>query len=264
MNALAKRNFEIVAPAESVPSTQAPRNPVEDLWHITLLYGKHPSYTKLTYAVRFQTKLVGGDSDTFLFTEFTDQDRFDKILTELNVYGVMTRNQLMKTIDYATQLKIKGIFTEVPQLLEAIQQDAEGDESHELFQMVSHTVLDEIELYPLATTDDFTSLSPGVILNSDGFIKKYGHDVVGLTSESLYEMLGLENNYQNAKRLQELTRAWQRLGYLIKRNGQSRLQEQIRPKATGKEVKRMYLLKVDGVLDRVEQLQKPDAVQAHG
>ncbi|XID95442.1 hypothetical protein ACF3MZ_13395 [Paenibacillaceae bacterium WGS1546] len=261
MNVVAKRSFEVVpTPESTAPIPSAPRNPVEDLWHITLLYGKHPSYSKLTYAVRFQTKLIGGDSSTYLFIELTD--RFEEILSDLNVYGVMSRNQLMKTIDYVTQLKIKGIFTEVSQLLDAIQQDAEGDESHELFQTVASTVIDEVELYPMVTSDDYTNASPGVILNSNGYIQKFGRDVVALSSETLYDLLGLENNHQNAKRLQEIARAWSRSGYLIKRNGQSRLQEQVRPKASSNEVKRFYLLKIEGLLERLAPLSEQEADHA--
>ncbi|MCP1427476.1 hypothetical protein J3D43_005992 [Paenibacillus xylanexedens] len=32
---------------------------VEALWKIELLYGKHPSYTERTYAVKLTTKLEG-------------------------------------------------------------------------------------------------------------------------------------------------------------------------------------------------------------
>ncbi|GIP31626.1 hypothetical protein [Paenibacillus sp. J2TS4] len=35
-------------------------NPVEALWQIELLYGKHPSYTESTYAVKLTTKLEVG------------------------------------------------------------------------------------------------------------------------------------------------------------------------------------------------------------
>jgi hypothetical protein len=261
MNVVAKRNLEVVPTPETAPTPNAPKNPVEELWKINLLYGKHPSYTKKTYAVRFQSLLIGGDSSTYLFIELTD--RFEEILSDLNIFGVLSRNMLMKTIDYVTQLKIKGIFTEVAQLLEAIHQDAENDESHELFQTVASTILDEFELYPLAITDDYTNASPGVILNSAGYMQKFGRDVVALSSESLFDLLSLENNYQNGKRLLEIMRSWQRFGYLIKRNGQSRLQEQIRPRATGKEVKRMYLLKIEGVLEKVSQLQKQDDAHAN-
>ncbi|UOK61567.1 hypothetical protein MT997_24170 [Paenibacillus sp. OVF10] len=34
-------------------------NTVEALWKIELLYGKHPSYTESTYAVKLTTKLEG-------------------------------------------------------------------------------------------------------------------------------------------------------------------------------------------------------------
>lgn len=260
MNVVAKRSFEVVPTPESAPTPSAPRNPVEDLWQLTLLYGRHPAYSHATYAVQFKTKLVGGASSTFLVIEL--RERFEEILVELNVFGVMERASLMKAIDYVTQLKIKGIFTEVPQLLDAIQQDAEGDESQELYRLVRENVLDEIEHYPLATTDDYTAASPGVILNSAGYSQKFGRDVVALNSESLYDILGLEMNHHNAKRLQEIARAWSRSGYLIKRSGQSRLQEQIRPKANSNEVKRFYLLKIEGLLERLALMSEQEADHA--
>lgn len=224
-------------------------NPVSDLWNVTLYYGKHPDFTPLTYAVRFQTKLIGGASNTYLVLGLNE--RIHEILTELNVYGVITRSELSKTIDYVNELKAQGIYTEVPRLMDVMNNDAESDESRELHQQVCDCVWDDIERYPLATTDDFTERSPGVLLNSEKYIQKFGRDVVALTSESLFDMLGLEMDSQNAKRLQEIARAWHRLGLLIKHNRQDRLQEQIRPRVSSKDTKRLYLLKFEGLFNKL-------------
>jgi len=246
MSVLAKKEFPRL---EVVPPNQAPKAPpsLERLWTIELLYGKHSAYSQLTYAAKFTTKLVGGASATYLVIEL--RERFEEILRELNVFGVLERADLLKAIDYITELKIHGVFREVANLEDELETEA-GDESHELFELIATNILSELDLYPLASSDSFTSASPGVILDTENYRQKYGADVVGITSDTLLDILGLENNHQNAKRLQEILRSFARLGYLVKRSGQNRLQEQIRPNANDKAVKRLYLLRIPGLLAR--------------
>jgi hypothetical protein len=116
-----------------LPSQMA--NPVEALWVVELLYGKHPSYTENTYAVKFTTKLEGGASKCFLVIDL--RDRFDEFLRELNVFGCMEKNELHKTIDYVKCLKINGLFRRVPNLQAEMEGSANIDESLELFELVS-------------------------------------------------------------------------------------------------------------------------------
>ncbi|MGO4498601.1 hypothetical protein AB4114_22230 [Paenibacillus sp. 2RAB27] len=239
---------------EVIESPEAPKNPVAELWNIELLYGKHPAYSHATYAASFTTRLAGGASCCFLVIEL--RDRFEEFLHDLNVFGVMERADFMKVVDYIKMLKIKGIFREVPDLLQAINgEGADSSESLELFELVAESILNEIESYPTVTSDEYKNSSPGIILDTDSYRNKYGAYVAGVTTETLYEILGLENNHQNAKRLQEIVRTWAKMGKLIKKSSQNRLQEAIRPNINSKEVKRFYLLKVDGL-----EVQMSDAV----
>lgn len=244
-----KKQLEVVTPITPTrpTATQQPLiNPVADLWEIELLYGRHNNFSELTYAAEFKTKLVGGASRCFLVIEM--RERFEEFLYDLNVFGVMERSMFLKAIDYVIQLKIRGIYREVPDLLIAINGQADNSESQVLYEHVTASILSDIESYPTISSNQYRSGSnPGVILDIDQYTVKYGSEVVGVSSETLYEILGFEPSSRNAKRIQEITRSWHRQGYLVKKSPQPRLQEAIRPNADSKDVKRFYLFKIEGV-----------------
>lgn len=217
-------------------------NPVESLWSITLHYGRFFAYSQNSYSIQFKSKLIGEDSKSYLFVDL--EEDFDRILKELNVFGVMTRADLLRSIDYATQLKIRGEFVAVPDLLPFIQGQAKDSESAELYARVVDFVSENSELFPTVSGGEYNETrSLGVLLDTDSYVRKFGESVVGVSTEGLYEALELDSS--NSKRLVEITRTWHQTGYLVKKSNQSRLQEAVRPIVDVAMVKRFYLIKLN-------------------
>lgn len=220
-------------------------NPVADLWEIELLYGKHPSYTENTYAVKFTTKLEGRASKCFLVIDL--RERFDEFLRDLNVFGSMEKNELHKAIDYVKYLKINGIFRRVPNLLAEMEGSASLDESLELFEMVCDAVINDPDAFPTISSGAYQhGVSSGVILDTDQYVSKYGVNAVGVTTEALQEILGLEGSTKNV-RLLEIARGWKEQGLLLKKSRQARLQEPVKPNISSNEVKRFYIIRIDAL-----------------
>lgn len=220
-------------------------NPVEALWQIELLYGKHPSYTESTYAVKFTTRLEGGASKCFLVIDL--RDKFDEFLRDLNVFGSIEKVELHQTIDYVKHLKINGLFRRVPNLLTEMEGSAGADESLELYHMVADAVLSDPDAFPTVTSDAYRQgVCSGVILDSEQYIAKYGENAVAVTTEALMEILDLDGGTKNV-RFTEITRGWREQGLLLKQSSQSRLQEPIKPNIGSKEVKRFYIFRIDGL-----------------
>lgn len=218
-------------------------NPVEALWEIELLYGKHPSYTEHTYAVKLTTKLEGGASKCFLVIDL--RERFDEYLRDLNIFGSMEKAELHQTIDYVKHLKINGLFRRVPNLLAEMEGSADADESLELFAMVEDAVLSDPESFPLVSSDGYKhGVSSGVILDSEQYVAKYGENAVGITTDCLSEILDLDGGTRDA-RFQEIIRGWREQGLLLKQSRQARLQEPVKPNISSKEVKRFYIFRID-------------------
>ncbi|UFJ40402.1 hypothetical protein LOK74_20590 [Brevibacillus humidisoli] len=193
-------------------------NPVEALWEVELLYGKHPAYTENTYAVKFTTKLEGHASKCFLVIDL--RDRFDEFLRDLNVFGSMEKVELHQTIDYVKYLKINGIFRRVPNLLSEMEGSAGADESLELFSLVADAVLSEPDAFPTVSSDAYKNgVSSGVILDSEQYAEKYGENAVGITTEALLEILDLDGGTRDA-RFKEIARGWLEQGLLLKRSNQ--------------------------------------------
>jgi hypothetical protein len=132
-------------------------SPVEALWTIELLYGKHPDYTELTYAVNFTTRLAGNASKCFLVIDL--RERFDEYLRDLNIFGSLEKSELHKVIDYVKYLKINGIFKSVPSLLTVMEGSASNDESQELFEMVSDAIVSDPDSFPSISSDAY-NLNP--------------------------------------------------------------------------------------------------------
>lgn len=217
-------------------------NPVEALWNIELLYGKHYQYSELTYGLHMQTKLVGGASRCYLVINLVED--FDRILKELSVFGAIERAELLRVIDYAKQLKIRGVYRPVPDLMPFIDGKSDGGEGQELYRNVVDYIVENPSLFPTVSSGLYSSTqSLGVVLDTESYKRKFGESVVGVSSDALYEILELENG--NSKRLVEITRSWQQAGWLVKKSNQSRLQEAIRPIADVAEVRRFYLLRID-------------------
>jgi len=217
-------------------------NPVEALWNIELLYGKTYQYSELTYGLYMQTKLVGAAARCYLVIDLVED--FDRILRELNIFGAIERTELMRVIDYAKQLKIKGVYRPVPDLMPFIDGQSDGSEGQEFYRLVVDYIQENDSLFPTVSSGLYsTTQSLGVVLDTENYVRKFGESVVGVSSEALYEILELES--VNSKRLIEITRSWQQAGWLVKKNGQSRLQEAIRPVQDEATVKRFYLIKLD-------------------
>lgn len=220
-------------------------NPVEALWHIELLYGKHPSYTESTYAVKLATKLEGGASKCFLVIDL--RDRFDEFLRDLNVFGSMEKAELHQTIDYVKYLKINGLFRRVPNLLKEMEGSAGADESLEFFGMVADAVLSDPDAFPTVSSDAYKhGVSSGIILDTEQHVAKYGENAVGITTEALLDMLDLDGGIKGV-RFTEITRGWREQGLLLKQSRQSRLQESVKPNISSKEVKRFYIFRIYGL-----------------
>lgn len=220
-------------------------NPVANLWEIELLYGKHPSYTENTYAVKFKTKLEGRASKCFLVIDL--RERFDEFLRELNVFGVMEKAEFHRAIDYVKELKIRGIFTRVPNLLTVMENSADADESLELYGLVVDAVLSDPDAFPTITSDAYKhGISSGVVLDTDQYKEKYGENAVAITTEALFDILDLDASTKNT-RFMEIIRGWREQGLLLKQSRQARLQEPIKPNISSKEVKRFYIFRIDGL-----------------
>lgn len=189
-----------------------------------------------------QTKLVGGASRCYLVIDLVED--FDRILRELSVFGAIERTELLRVIAYAKQLKIRGVYRPVPDLMPFIDGRSDGGEGQELCRLVVDYIVENPSLFPTVSSGLYSATqSLGVVLDTESYIRKFGESVVGVTSEALYEILELESG--NSKRLVEITRSWQQAGWLVKRSNQSRLQEAIRPIADVAEVRRFYLLRTD-------------------
>jgi hypothetical protein len=220
-------------------------NPVEALWVIDLLYGKHPGYSELTYGVCFTTRLEGNAQKCYLVVEL--RERFDEFLRELNVFGSMEKAEFHKVIDYVKHLKINGIFKRVPNLLTVMEGAASVDESFELFAMVEDGVLGNPDSFPTVTSDDYKhGESSGVILDTEQYLSKFGPSAVGITSEALFEILGLDGSTKTL-RLLEIARGWREAGLLLKVTKQARLQESVKPNVSSKDVKRLYIFRINGL-----------------
>ncbi|RXT08836.1 hypothetical protein [Ammoniphilus sp. CFH 90114] len=230
---------EVVATPNQIP------NPVEALWEIELLYGKHPAYTEFTYAVNFTTRLEGNASKCFLVIDL--RERFDEYLRDLNVFGAMERAEFHKVIDYVKYLKINGLFRRVPNLLTVMEGSASTDESFELFEMVVDAVFSDSDAFPTISSNAYKhGVSFGVILDTEQYVSKYGKNVIGVTTEALLEILDLDGNSKNV-RLLEIARGWKEQGLLLKKSRQARLQEPIKPNISSNEVKRFYIFRIDGI-----------------
>lgn len=218
-------------------------NPVADLWEIELLYGRHPSYTESTYAVRLTTKLEGGASKCYLVIDL--RERFDEFLRDLNIFGVMEKSEFHRVIDYIRELKIRGYFTRVQNLQSAMESSADADESFELYEMVVDAVLSDPDAFPTISSDGYRhGASSGVILDTEQYIAKYGAKAVAITTESLMEILDLDGGTKSV-RFTEITRGWREQGLLLKQSRQARLQEPVKPCVSSKEVKRFYIFRLD-------------------
>lgn len=77
-------------------------------------------------------------------------------------------------------------------------------------------------------------------------MSKYGANAVGVTTEALFEILGLEGSTKNL-RLLEIARGWREQGLLLKQSRQARLQEPVKPNLSSKDVKRFYIFRVAGL-----------------
>lgn len=220
-------------------------NPVENLWSVELLYGKHHAYTELTYAVNFTTKLEGGASKCFLVIDLLE--KFEEYLRDLNVFGALERSEFHAVIDYIKYLKVNGIFKRVPNLLSELEGSSGKEESLELFEALEDGILSDLDAFPSISSDAYQhGVSAGVVLDTEQYIEKYGMNVVGVTAEFLYEALSLDGSTKNV-RLQEIVRGWKSEGQLLVKNKQARLQEPIKPNLSSKEVKRFYIFKIDGL-----------------
>jgi hypothetical protein len=221
-------------------------NPVEALWDIELLYGKHPDYSKLTYAVNFITKLEGHDAQCFLLIDL--RDRFEEYLRELNVFGSMEKNEFHKVIDYVTQLKNRGLFRRVPNLVSVIEGSASSLESQELYELVGEAVQNDPEAYPTVSSNWYQhGVHAGVILDTEQYVTKYGQ-AIGITTEALLEIVNVDAATKNTRFL-EIIRGWQESGVLLKKSKSPRLQEQIKPREDAKEVKRFYVFRMEWTND---------------
>ncbi|MEF2969114.1 hypothetical protein V3851_25350 [Paenibacillus sp. M1] len=228
--------------------TEVPELPerISALWSVELLYGKHPAFSTSTYCVKLTTKLEGNASKCYLVIDL--RDRFEEFLRELNIFGVMEKADFHKVIDYVTQLKIKGVFRRVANLLDVIEGTAENSEGYELFDVVSEAIINDLDSYPTISSDQYKhGSSAGVILDTEQYITKYGENAVGITTEALIEILELESSSTRNVRLTEITRSWKELGLLLKLSKQSRLQEPVKPWISSKDVKRFYILKIDAI-----------------
>ncbi|SFL20867.1 hypothetical protein SAMN03159341_10416 [Paenibacillus sp. 1_12] len=245
-----KKQFGVIETQKTLTETRSTEkhkelvNPAEH-FDIKLLYGRHPAYSKSTYAVQFTSRLEGRDSSCYLEVEL--REKFEEHLKELCVFGEISRTELLKVADYVKQLKIQGVFERVPDLLQAIEGQADISESQELYDLAVESIVEDLAAYPTVTSDHYRhGVSSGVILDSDPLRRRFGSEVVGITTESVYEIIGLEPSPQNKVRLQEVIKAWYSMGYIIKRS-KDRWQEAFRPNESIKDAKRFYLLKVEGL-----------------
>lgn len=234
--------LNVVKKGSPAPASNVMPNPVANQWQIDLIFGKHKDFSVNTYGVKFTTKLEGQASKCFLVIDL--REKFDEFLKELNVFGCLEREEFHRAIDYVKYLKMNGIFQRVPNLLAEIEGTASQDESLELYETVVEAVIQDPDAFPTISSDDYKhGVSSGVILDTAQYLEKYGENVVGITTEALMEILGLEGSTKGI-RFTEITRGWREAGYLLKLSRQPRLQEPVKPNINSKEVRRFYIFKM--------------------
>ncbi|MNC70605.1 hypothetical protein D3C75_1214340 [compost metagenome] len=105
-------------------------------------------------------------------------------------------------------------------------------------------MIQDPDAFPTISSDDYKhGVSSGVILDTAQYLEKYGENVVGITTEALMEILGLEGSTKGI-RFTEIARGWREAGYLLKLSRQPRLQEPVKPNINSKEVRRFYIFKM--------------------
>lgn len=237
-------------------STRASRQAKwNDLWDITVFWGKHPTHG-MSYAVRLQSKLNDGTCfRTYLIDELSNEKNWDRIRNELNVIGVMEVEDLLQTLERVKQKRIDDDVTNIAHLYEVIKPDSEYVDRQRMYESVCKSVLANLNLYALSETDDYTTANPGIILNSENHVDQYGQDVVAIAPETLIDILSLKQDSQN-KKLKGVARSWKELGHLVwpDQESEGRLKPYIRlsPQA-GSKYDRFYLLRIDGLFDRLKE-----------
>ncbi|XID95616.1 hypothetical protein ACF3MZ_14320 [Paenibacillaceae bacterium WGS1546] len=239
-----RNTLTVVKPKEQAETTEL-INPLADLWEIELLFGRHPDYSTATYAVRFTTRLEGNASKSYLVIDL--EDHFNTYVRELNVFGFMLQSDFHRAIHYIQQLKVKGIFTRVDNLLEAMNGTTDQDEGNAFYDILADAVCGDIDRFPSINSDAYKhGESPGVRIDTEFYVSKYGTPVVAVTSEYLYELFELSGN-NKVNRLLEIGRAWRDSGLILVKNKQGRLQEDVKPNLNSKVVKRFYILSLEAL-----------------
>lgn len=231
---------------ESNKYARITENPVSDLWDIRLLYGKHQRFSKPTYAVYFQTKLFGEDHCTILHIDLLENEK--KALRELNVFGHMSESSFIQVLDYIIFLKVSGNFEQVDDLTAYSEDRASVAESFELFERVRDSILDDLDAFPLLSSEEYNPQScSGVLLDTEQYVSRYGEGAVGVSPEFLVDLLDLSHT-----RVVEVARRWREQGWLLKSNRETRLQEAIKL-SISTNIKRFYVLKIGVSTKRIAE-----------
>lgn len=232
-----RNTLTVVKPKEQ-PQTTELINPLTELWEIKLLYGRRPDYSTPTYAVRLTTRLEGNSSKSYLVIDL--EDYFDTFVRELNVFGHMLKSDFHRVIHYVQQLKVKGVFTRVDNLLDAMNGVTDQDEGNAFYDIVADAICGDIDRFPTISSDSYVhGESPGVRMDTEFYLNKYGTPI-GVTTDFLFDLFELEGS-NKSNRLLEISRAWRDSGLLLVKNKQNRLQENVKPNLNSGVVKRLYI-----------------------
>lgn len=191
-------------------------NPVNAMWHLELVYGPHPRFTRPTYGIIFQSKLEGEYSKCILETDLVADKKLQQI-ADLNVFGDITVQEFELVKRYVKHLKRNGNFRRVANLQTLMEDATDVAESLQHFQKVAEVFRGDPEAFPKLSSDSYEKdVSLGVVLDTSRYRKVFGGTTVGFTTKALLNALGFDEGEQKTERFQEILRGWIANGYMLR------------------------------------------------
>jgi hypothetical protein len=221
-------------------------SPIASLWDLQLIWGKHSAHGHNIYAVRFISKLAGNYEKIYLESDL--KLKSVEILHELNLIGVIERQDLQATLLYLKRLKINGIYEEVEDLEDLLTPTT--DDALQYYDLLSDFIQNNQDLFSKITQNEYNpDLNFGIHLDSPLYLQKYfveaGYTIFALPTDRLLDILNLVEARSN--RVQEILQTWLSDNLLLKRTRGDRLQEPIRPWRDRPEFRRFYIIKIADV-----------------
>jgi hypothetical protein len=234
-----------------------------DVCEVTLLRGKHPNFTKETYAVQIKSLLAGNYVDSYLLHELTKNDGSNntasEAYSELEVSGYITRNLFNDMINHANSLKLNGEFTQVDNLISYLGDICDSTESMDNLKVFEEYVIANLKDIPYLSEGNFNPKSGHgvVILDREDTVEKYEGLSVGVTKNalmSLYfegyeESVKTNDNHLNS-RLKAIIKGWIAKGICISKT-KGRNQEVIYKSSKNIGSSKLYVIHCPKVAEEV-------------